>query len=50
MWMLREGKRHVNFTVVIIGILLMTYSWFTSNPLQDWGIGIGLCALAYRYW
>lgn len=50
MWMFREGKRRVNNSVLIIGICLMIYPYFTTGPLADWGVGIALCALAYHLW
>jgi len=49
-WVYREGKRNTNITVVVIGILLMTYSWFTNTPLSTWGVGIVLSLLAYKAW
>ncbi len=49
-WMFREGKRNTNITIVLISIALMVYPYFTSTPLQDWGIGFALCAAAYYKW
>jgi multisubunit Na+/H+ antiporter MnhE subunit len=49
-WMLREGKKKANITIVVIGILLMAYPYFTKGPFLDWGVGVVLCATAYYFW
>lgn len=49
-YLYREGKRRLNISIVVIGILLMTYTWFTNTPLATWGVGVGLCLLAYKLW
>ena len=49
-WLLREGKRRANIPLIVISVLLMGYTYFTSTPLTDWGIGIGLCGAAYFFW
>ena len=46
-YLFREGKRKTHYKLIVIGILLMTYTYFTSGPWLDWGIGIGFCAWAY---
>ena len=43
----RAGKRHANFYWSIIGALLMIYPLFSPNAWFDWGIGFGLCGVAY---
>ena len=48
--LVREGRRKTHNKLIAIGILLMAYPYFTSNPWLDWGIGIGLCAWAYFAW
>ncbi|MBC7467216.1 MAG: hypothetical protein H7256_14595 [Bdellovibrio sp.] len=50
LWMFRQGKRNLNHSVLIIGILLMVYPYFTKGPLADWGVGIALCGLSYYLW
>ncbi|MCB0371287.1 MAG: hypothetical protein KDD45_18180 [Bdellovibrionales bacterium] len=50
LWMFREGKRRSEIPILLIGIALMVYPYFTSGPLADWGVGIILCGLAYRLW
>ena len=49
-WLFKEGKRRTEVRLVIIGITMIGYSYFTGSPLADWGIGLGLCGLAYFYW
>ncbi|MFZ3230414.1 MAG: hypothetical protein WA160_09425 [Pseudobdellovibrio sp.] len=50
MWLFRQGRRNLNHSILIIGICLMAYPYFTSGPWGDWGIGVALCALAYYLW
>lgn len=50
MYVFRQGKREQNIPLVLAGLGLMLYSWFTKGPLQDWGIGAAFCAVAYYYW
>jgi len=45
----RYGKKEQNIPLVITGIGLMTYSYFTHGPIQDWGAGAILCGVAYYY-
>lgn len=49
-WLFREGKRRSHLTLVIIGLILMSYTLFTRTALATWGIGLSLCALAYHLW
>ena len=48
--LLKEAKRRSNLKLIPIAILLMGYTYFTSNPWMDWGVGFALCALAYHLW
>ena len=50
LWLLREAKRQAKFSLLGIALGLMAYPYFTSGPVADWGIGIALCALAYKFW
>jgi len=50
LWLFREGRKNLNFRVMIAGIGLMTFQLFAKGWLQTWGIGLGLCALAYFFW
>ncbi len=47
MWLLNYARKRTNFRLVAIAFALMFYPYVTNGPLQDWGIGIGLCGLAY---
>ena len=49
-WLLKEGKRRSNIPVIATGVAMMAYSYFTTSPLADWGIGIALCGTAYYFW
>lgn len=50
MWMFKEGKKKGNFHIIFIAMGLMIYPYFTKGPLQDWGLGVLLCGLAYNIW
>ena len=50
LWLFREGKRRLNFRVMLTGIALMVVGYFTKGPFQDWGGGLALCGLAYWFW
>ncbi|MEQ1875162.1 MAG: hypothetical protein ABL958_00860 [Bdellovibrionia bacterium] len=42
-WAKQEG----NFNLLFIGLGLMFYPYFVENIWLVWGIGFGLCGLAY---
>ena len=48
-YLFKEGKKRLNFAWVAIGVALMAYTLFVSGPWLDWGLGFGLCGLAYYY-
>lgn len=50
LWMLRQGKLKGDLRIVVIGVLLMAYGYFTPNPWFDWGVGGVLCYTAYHIW
>ncbi len=45
-FLLREGKRRLNFAWLTIAVTLMFYSYFTSG-IWDWLIGGSLLLTAY---
>jgi len=47
-YMIRESRRRGNLWMALIGLALMSYTYFTPNPWVDWGGGVALCALAYN--
>ena len=49
-WAFREGKRRTNIPVVVLGIILMMYTFFTPNAWSTWLVGAALCGLTYYYW
>ena len=50
-WLWRQAKIKESQELRLIAAALVLYTYFTSNPLADWGIGIGLCLLArWRWW
>jgi multisubunit Na+/H+ antiporter MnhE subunit len=46
-YLFRHAKKKVNYPLILISVLLMTFNMFTSNPWQDWGVGAVLCGIAY---
>lgn len=46
-YVFKAGRRQADFKLIFIGIGLMIYTYFTSEVWLDWGIGLGLTALAY---
>ena len=47
-FLIRLGKREGNLRAAGIGVALCLYPYFFDNPYLLWGIGLGLCTLAYR--
>jgi predicted alpha/beta hydrolase len=47
LFVFRLGKREGQLKLMIIGVVLMTYTYFTGNVWADWLVGLGLSALAY---
>ena len=43
----REGKRDMNIPRVVIGLVLMSYGFFVTNPWACWGIGAVLLFVNY---
>jgi hypothetical protein len=50
LWLFKEGRRRSEVRIALVGVTMMGYSYFTSNPAADWGIGLALCGLAYMWW
>lgn len=50
LWLFREGRKSLNHKVMVIGLVMMIYPYFTNGPWMDWGIGFGLSGLAYYLW
>ncbi|MBP6219093.1 MAG: hypothetical protein KA436_10955 [Oligoflexales bacterium] len=50
LWVFREGKRKGDFKILGLGLALMLYTYFTPNPWADWGVGLALCAVTYKFW
>lgn len=50
LWVLRQGKLKADVRIIVIGVLLMGYTYFTPNPWFDWGVGGALCYITYAIW
>jgi len=48
LWALKQGKKNADIRVILIGAVLLAYTYFTHSPWADWGIGLALCGLLYR--
>ena len=49
LYVFRVGKRETNVTLIVLGLVLMLYTYFTKNSAQDWLIGAALCATSYYF-
>lgn len=47
-YVFREGRKRDHMLMVMIGVALMTYTYFTKGPWLDWGIGSALALWAYQ--
>ena len=41
------GRKLQLWKPIVIGLLLMTYSWFTPNLWLNWAVGLSLCVLLW---
>ena len=48
MYLVKVAKRDAHWPSLFIGIALMIYPYFISNPYLLWGLGIGLIVLAKK--
>jgi len=46
-YLIRESRRRGHLQWALIGLALMIYPLFSTNPWYDWGGGLFLCWLAY---
>lgn len=47
-WAIKEGRREANIKQLLLGFLLIGYSYFVSPAWLIWGIGLALVAAVYR--
>ena len=45
----RYGFKRQNYVEAAIGLALMFYTYFTTSPTGDWGVGFILCGAAYYF-
>jgi hypothetical protein len=43
----REGKRDANMRKLLLGIVLMTFTYVVGNAWACWGIGLALVGINY---
>ena len=46
----QTGRKRPDLKLLVIGLVMMAYSYFTATPIADWGLGIALSATGYYYW
>lgn len=44
---LRYGRRKADNRLVVVGLVMMIYPYFTRGVWADWGVGLGLCVLGF---
>ncbi len=49
LYVFRVGKRETNITLIVLGLVLMLYTYFTKSAAQDWLIGAALCGISYYF-
>ena len=47
LYVFRNGRKQQNVNLIVIGVVLMFYSYFTTAPWQDWVFGLLLMGGAY---
>ena len=47
-YVFRYGKREASALKILIGLTLMLFPYFISNPWAVWPLGIGLIVVSYR--
>lgn len=48
MWAIKEGRREANIKQLLLGIVLVGYSYFTPEAWQVWLVGSGLTAAVFK--
>ncbi len=43
----RHGRKNQHSPLIIIGVIMMAYTYFTNQAWQDWVIGLILSTTAY---
>ncbi len=47
LYIFRHGKKTANYSLIFVSVLLMSYTVFTRDWWQHWGVGAVLCGFAY---
>jgi hypothetical protein len=47
-WAVKEGRREANIKQLLLGIVLVGYSYFTSETWLVWALGIGLTVAVFK--
>ena len=48
-YVFKLGKKTLNYPLIFTAAAMLIYPVFTHSVLQDWGIGLALCGLAYYF-
>lgn len=46
----KRGRNNTQIHLVVLGLILMIYPYFTKTAKQDWLIGIILSGIVYYSW
>lgn len=46
-YLFRYGKKTNNIKVILLSVLLMSFSMFTPSWIFDWGLGFLICGVSY---
>jgi ABC-type uncharacterized transport system fused permease/ATPase subunit len=49
LWAFKEGRREVNIKLLLVGIALMAFGYFTPQTWLVWVVGSGLTVLAFKF-
>lgn len=47
-WAVREGKNSGNFQQILLGIVMIVYTYFVDNMYLEWGLGAALLYLVFQ--
>ena len=50
LYLIKVGRSRGNIKLAIVGVIMLLYTYFTSSPWVDWGLGSALCGAAYFAW
>lgn len=46
---IKRGKNRSHVLDILVGITLLVYPYFVTNVWLNWGLGVGLLTVVYRF-